>query len=148
MAVEELFALVFTVGMFAGVFIVFLGLRQRSLQLEMHHRERMAMIEKGMVPLSDPEALHVRRVANPGASSRSMSVGIIIVGLGLALATIISLAAESPEVGLGVGGAIAILGAAFIVRSMVVRPDVRPAPASRPAAPVVSLPGDDRIDPA
>ena len=35
--------------------------------------------------------------------------------------TIISVAGESPESGIGIGGAIAILGGAFIVRSMVVR---------------------------
>ena len=46
-----------------------------------------------------------------------------MVGLGLAMMTIISIAGESPESGIGVGGAIAILGAAFIVRSMVVRPE-------------------------
>ena len=51
---EELFAIVFVLGMFAGVFIIFLGLRQRSQQLEMHHRERMAMIERGQIPLADP----------------------------------------------------------------------------------------------
>ena len=124
---EELFSLVFILGMFAGVFIIFLGLRQRSQQLEMHHRERMAMIERGQIPLSDPEVLHVRRVPNVGPSSRSLSVGIIVVGLGLALATIISVAGESPEVGIGIGGAIAILGGAFIVRSIIVRPDVTPS---------------------
>ena len=37
--------------------------------------------------------------------------------------TIISIASESPEVGIGVGGAIAIIGGAFIVRSLVVRPE-------------------------
>ena len=123
---DELFAMVFILGMFAGVFIIFLGLRQRSQQLEMHHRERMAMIERGQIPLADPEVLHVRRIPNVGPSSRSLSVGIIVVGLGLALATIISIAGESPEVGIGIGGAIAILGAAFIVRSIIVRPDVTP----------------------
>jgi hypothetical protein len=106
------------------VFVIFLGLRQRSQQLEMQHRERMAMIERGQIPLTDPEVLHVRRIPNVGPSSRSLSVGIIVVGLGLALATIISIAGESPEVGIGVGGAIAILGGAFIVRSILVRPDV------------------------
>ena len=126
MPAEELFSIVFILGMFAGVFIIFLGLRQRSQQLEMHHRERMAMIERGQIPLSDPEVLHVRRIPNVGPSSRSLSVGIIVVGLGLALATIISIAGESPEVGIGVGGAIAILGGAFIVRSIVVQPDVTP----------------------
>lgn len=137
---EELFAMVFVVGMFAGVFIVFLGLRQRSQQLEMHHRERMAMIEKGMIPLNDPEALHVRRITPGGASSRSLSVGIIIVGLGLALMTIISIAGDSPEAGVGVGGAIAIVGGAFIVRSLVVRPEIPIEPSARP--PVQRLPGD------
>jgi hypothetical protein len=121
MQVEELFALIFTLGMFAGVFIIYLGLRQRSQQLEMHHRERMAMIEKGQIPLADPEALHVRRVPSAARSSRSLSIGIVIVGLGLGLMTIISIAGESPEVGVGVGGAIAILGASFIVHSVVVR---------------------------
>jgi len=138
---EEVFALVFIVGMFCGVLIIFMGLRQRGHQLEMHHRERMAMIEKGQIPLSDPELLHVRRVQVSGGSSLSMSIGIVVVGLGLALMTIISIAGESPEVGIGVGGAIAILGGAFIVRSMLVRPE----PTSSGRSPVVPLPGD-RID--
>ena len=69
----------------------------------------------------------MRRIANVGPSSRSLSVGIIVVGLGLALMTIISIAGESPEAGIGVGGAIAILGGAFIVRSIIVRPDVTPS---------------------
>lgn len=140
MEFQELFAMVFIIGMFAGVFIIFLGLRQRSLQLEMHHRERMAMIEKGQIPLADPEgAMHVRRGA-AGPMSRSLSIGIIVVGLGLALMTIISIAGESPESGIGVGGAIAILGGAFIVRSMVVRQE--PPPQSGPKPPVTTLPGD------
>jgi hypothetical protein len=126
MQTEELFAVVFIFGLFAGVFIIFLGLKQRSQQLEMNHRERMAMIERGQIPLADPETLHVRRIANSGPSSRYLSLGIIVVGLGLALATIISVAGESPEVGIGVGGAIAILGGAFIVRSIIVRPDLQP----------------------
>jgi hypothetical protein len=137
---EELFSVVFIFGMFAGVFIIFMGLRQRSQHLEMQHRERMAMIERGQIPLTDPEVLHVRRVPNVGPSSRSLSVGIIVVGLGLALATIIGIAGESPEIGIGVGGAIAILGGAFIVRSVIVRPDVPPSAPVRPP----SLP-DERL---
>ena len=120
---EELFAMTFILGMFAGVFIIYLGLKQRSQQLEMHHKERMAMIERGQIPLVDPGAqLHLHRRSAMVPASRSLSVGIIIVGLGLALMTIISIAAETPAVGVGLGGAIAILGAAFIVRSLVVRP--------------------------
>ena len=58
--------------------------------------------------------------ASAARSSRSLSLGIIVVGLGLAIMTIISIAGDSAEVGIGVGGAIAILGGAFIVRSLVV----------------------------
>lgn len=118
---EELFALVFTIGMFAGVFIIYLGLRQRSQQLEMHHRERMAMIERGQIPLSESSrvAPSGRRLDASAATSRSLSVGIIVVGFGLALMTIISIAGDAPEVGVGIGGAIAILGGAFIVRSLI-----------------------------
>ena len=118
---EELFAMVFVTGMFLGVFIIFLGLRQRSQQLEMRHRERMAMIERGQIPLSEPAGGPPIRRTAPAGSSRSLSVGIITVGLGLALMTIISIAGESPEVGVGVGGAVAVLGSAFIVRSLVAR---------------------------
>jgi hypothetical protein len=136
MHVEELFAMVFVVGMFAGVFIIYLGLRQRSAQLEMQHRERMAMIERGQVPLSDMHESHRRPRATTG--SRSMSVGIIVVGLGFAMMTLISIAGDNPEVGIGVGGAVAILGAAFIVRTLL-SPS---APAIAPPPP--PLPPDER----
>jgi small-conductance mechanosensitive channel len=131
----ELFAAVFCLGMFCGVFIIFMGLRQRSQQLEMHHRERMAMIERGQIPLEQPSLhYHDKRPAAGSAarSSRSMSIGIIIVGLGLALMIIIGIAADSPEVGVGVGGAIAIIGAAFIALSLVARPQVPPPSDDRP----------------
>jgi hypothetical protein len=125
----ELFAMVFVVGMFCGVFIIFMGLRQRSQQMEMHHRERMAMIERGQIPLDEPTLhYHDKRPSPSGTAraSRSMSIGIIIVGIGLALMIIIGIAAESPEVGIGVGGAIAILGGAFIALSLVARPQPPP----------------------
>jgi hypothetical protein len=140
----ELFAAVFVLGMFSGVFIIFMGLKQRSQQLEMLHRERMAMIERGQIPLSDPDHHDRRVVINTGAapSSRSLSMGIIVVGLGLALMTIISVAGESPEVGIGVGGAIAIIGGAFIVRSMLVRPE---GTVTRSTAMTPPRPPDDRI---
>ena len=133
--------------MFLGVFIVYMGLKQRSQQLEMQHRERMAMIERGQIPLSDSQSgFHDRRPMVSGAtrSSRSLSVGIMVVGLGLALMTIISIASESPEVGIGVGGAIAILGGAFIALSLVVRPQ-SPPPARTATTVIPPPPPDDRI---
>ena len=112
---NELLAIFYVFGMFAGMFVVFLAMKQRSESLERQHRERMAMIERGHIPEAPaPE----RR----GPPTLAMSLGIIIVGLGLALMTIIGVAAGETEVGVGVGGAIVIVGAAFIVRSLIVRP--------------------------
>jgi len=125
-----LFGMMFTAGMFCGVFLIFLAMRQRSELLERQHRERMAMIERGQIPLPDQIA---RR--GSGASSRSLSLGIIVVGLGLALMMIISVAAETPTVGIGIGGAIVILGVSFIVRSFVVRPEAQISSLQPPAPP-------------
>ena len=146
MQIEEMFALVFIFGMFGGVFIVFLGLRQRSQHLEMQHRERMAMIERGQIPLNEPHGSSHRSFSSGDASSsRSLSIGIIVIGMGLALMVIISIAGGNPEAGIGVGGAIAILGGAFIARSMLVRPDAQiPPPTSRSSFPPPPPP-DDRI---
>ena len=144
MQYEEIFAFVFLMGMFGGVFIIYLGLKQRSQQLEMQHRERMTMIEKGMIPLNDPEAMHVRRIVNTGPSSRSLSIGIMIVGLGLAMMTIISIAGGNPEAGIGVGGAIAIVGGAFIARSVLVRSDL-PEPRQEHRSPAPPLPPPDNL---
>ena len=125
-----LIAICFIATMFAGVFLIFLAMRQRSETLERQHRERMAMIERGHIPLSETP----NRATGQG-SSRSLSLGIIVVGLGLALMTIIGVAADTPSVGIGIGGAIVIVGAAFIVRSLVVRPETRSqsSPPSPPA---------------
>lgn len=116
MATEELFAVVFVSSMFAGVLVLFMAMRQRSQRLEMLHRERMAMIERGQPP---PAGLNVITV--PATASRSLSLGIVVVALGLALMTVIGIAAEAPGTGIGIGGAIAIVGAGFIVNSMVAR---------------------------
>lgn len=121
MDAQELFALVFVVGMFAGVIVILMAMRQRSHQLEMLHRERMAMIERGQNPLQAESDAPASRRGGSVAASRSLSLGIVVVGLGLSLMTIISIAGGSPETGVGVGGAIAIVGAAFIVNSQVTR---------------------------
>ena len=118
---QELFAFVFIAGMIAGVLVILMAMRQRSAQLEMLHRERMAMIERGQNPVQAPaDPVHWGR-GGPPPSSRSLSLGIVVVALGLGLMTIISIAAGSPETGVGVGGAIAIVGVGFIVNSQVSR---------------------------
>ena len=130
----EMFAGIFVVGMLAGVFVIFMAMRQRQLQLEMQHRERMAMIERGQVPTDPPHPAHrlIGGVARSSAvGSRSMSVGIVVIAFGLGLMTIIGIAAGAPDIAVGIGGAIVILGVAFIANSLVSRntvPDAPPPP--------------------
>ena len=129
---DALIAVFFIGSMLSGVLVIFMALKQRSESLDRAHRERMAMIERGLVPPATPD----RR----GPPTMAMSFGIIVVGLGLGLMTLISIAADSPEIGVGVGGSIVIVGAAFIVRSLVVR---HPEPSNRelpppPAPPRIS----------
>jgi hypothetical protein len=138
MGPEELIATVFVMGMFAGVFVIFLAMKQRSDLLQMHHRERMAMIERGQVPAVESSAPR-----SAVAQSRALSMGIIVIGLGLALMTVVSIAGGSPEAGVGVGGAIAIVGAAFVVRSQLVRPPSPADDSSRSLPP--AIPPSDRI---
>jgi hypothetical protein len=126
MQAEELFALVFVVVVFSGVFIVFLGLRQRSHQLEMRHKERLAMIERGLLPteverrLSGGSPVPLRTVA--AAPRRSLTFGIVLIALGFGLMTMIGIAAEAPQVAIGLGGAIVIIGIAFVVINYATRP--------------------------
>lgn len=141
MEAQELFAGAFVLVVFSGVFIVYMGLRQRSQQLEMQHRERMAMIERGLTPVAEaavgPEIR--RRLGRGGSGSRSMSLGIVVVAVGLGLMSIVGIAAGAAEVGVGIGGAIVLVGVAFIVRSIVVRGDLPQGPGGT---------GTDRPDPS
>ena len=139
---QELFVVVFVAGMFAGVLVILMAMRQRSQQLEMLHRERMAMIERGQNPAPAVDQSDWRR-SSPTPGARSLSLGIVVVALGLALMTIVSIAGGAPEAGVGIGGAIAIVGIGFIVNSQVSRH--MPPSSTLPPAGTPPLPPSDRL---
>ena len=105
-----------------GVFtIVGLGLTRSTKLREARMRERLAMIEKGLVPPPelDPEGFE-RDLAGTQmlARRRFMGAGIILLSIGLAVGVIIGIAADAPRVAMGVGGGIAILGAGLIANAV------------------------------
>lgn len=116
---ELLAVLLSLTTLLGGVVIILAGLRYRAHVKELRHKERLAMIEKGIVP---PPAIEPHEVYSRGLKQRSLSFGIIVVGLGLALMLLIGVAGGAADTGVGVGGAVAILGAAFIVRSLFAAP--------------------------
>ena len=96
-------------------------IENRTKVLEMAHRERLALIERGIMPAGDldthQQAVRAQRTAR---SNKRLSAGVFIVGLGLGLATLIAFASREPEVAIGVGGAIAVVGASLIVTALLV----------------------------
>src|SRR5688572_5293127 len=103
---------IFIVG---GVVVIVLAMSQRARRLEMQHRERLAMIERGMMPSpeSDPARFEAS-LGRPGLS-RYTTLGVAVVGIGVGLMLLIGVAGGAASAGVGIGGAIAVLGLAFIV---------------------------------
>jgi hypothetical protein len=64
------------------------------------------------------------RTSDKGARTRS--AGVMMIGLGLALMILITFTGGSPRVGMGIGGAFAMLGAAFVVNAALSERDLRP----------------------
>ena len=111
-------------GILSGVAVIWMAMQSRRQIREMEHKERLAMIERGLVPPPevDPAAFErrfsgSRAVASPGAD-RARSGGVILIAFGLALMFMLSFAAGAPGIGVGIGGAFALLGAGFFVNSL------------------------------
>ena len=116
-----------------GVVLIMVALRYRLQVRELRHKERLAMIDKGMVP--PPE---VELNAGYGLKQRSLSFGIVVIGMGVALIFVIGIAGGALGTGIGIGGAVAVLGVAFIIRSIYAPPPARswpPAPGRPPEGP-------------
>lgn len=132
---EILVALVSLATLIGGVVVIIAGLHYRTRMRELRHQERLAMIEKGLLP---PPEFEPAPVAS-APMQRSRSLGIIVVGLGFALMFLIGIAGGALDSGIGVGGAVVILGAAFIVRSIYGISPPR-MPRSEPPAPLAPPP--------
>ncbi|MDP1569821.1 MAG: hypothetical protein Q8L86_07440 [Vicinamibacterales bacterium] len=122
---EDALYLVPALTMLGGIAIVMLAMHQQTRRREMAHRERMALIERGLAPSpeQDPQGFAALTGTNEPVRphSRSLSAGIVIIGMGLGMMLLIGVAGETPSVGIGVGGAIVVLGCAFVVNALIAR---------------------------
>jgi hypothetical protein len=98
---------------------------------ELEIRERIAMVERGLVPPPevDPRGFdramdqHEKRydrqyrryASRPLRHRRS---GVTVMGVGMGLLVLIAFAGGEPNVAIGVGGAIMVLGLAFFINGM------------------------------
>jgi hypothetical protein len=97
----------------------------RSRIRELEIRERIAMIERGLVPAPEVDPRGFERamarhdtVMVRKAPGRSRSAGIVFMGMGAALMFLIGFAGGEPGAAIGVGGAIIIIGLAFLVNGL------------------------------
>ena len=116
-----LIPIVGTICTFAFVIVLTLS-RARVRELEV--RERIAMIERGLVPPPevDPRGFdramsryERHRYRSPGRHRRA---GVVLIGIGLGLVMLIGVAGGAMSEGIGVGGFFVIMGLAFFVNSL------------------------------
>jgi hypothetical protein len=109
---------------------------------ELEVRERIAMIERGLVPPPEKDPVAFDRAMDHyedrreygRAPGRYRSLGITLIGIGFGLMLMIGVAGDSPESGIGVGGFLVLIGLAFVVNGWVSRYDP-PRYVSRPPLP-------------
>ena len=144
---EEVTVFLMTLLILAGVAVLWMAMQSRRRIREMEHRERLAMIERGLIPPPELDpGLFERRTGmtsgpEPQAAARSRSIGVMMIGIGLGLIIMITFAGGAPSMGVGVGGAFAVLGAAFYINAMLSRrQDVYEAPPATKRATSVDHP--------
>lgn len=125
----------------SAVALIAIVLRGRQRLRELTIKERIAMIERGLVPAPEVDpgsfdralllAYAIQRASNP-KSTRYRTMGVMLMGLGAALFLLLAFAAGVPDVALGVAGGVFVLGIAAYVNGSLVARDP-PAPSATAA---------------
>ena len=116
------------VAICGGLILAGLSLHRRMRLRELAYRERMAMIERGLVPPPETDPLRfekMMRVGDPAVServrsraTRRRSAGVLLIGVGLGLMMIIYFAGRAPGAAIGVGGSTIAIGLAMVVNAL------------------------------
>jgi Flp pilus assembly protein TadB len=127
---EDAIVLVFALVIMAGVALMISAMFNRRRYREMEHRERLAMIERGLIPSPErnpaafESAAGLRPFTESAAGARYRTAGVLLIGIGLGLMMLLTFAVHDLGVGLGVGGAWAVLGGASLLNySLISRRD-------------------------
>ena len=126
-----------TLCTFAFLIVLTLS-RSRTRELEI--RERIAMIERGLVPPPEVDPRGFDRAMDRydryryRAPGRHRRAGITLMGVGFGLVMLIGVAGGSMSEGIGVGGFLVIIGFAFFINSLFEPPrDEYPHATQRPS---------------
>jgi hypothetical protein len=129
-------------GIGVGIAAILSSARVREARI----RERIAMIEKGLVPPPEVDpagfdrAMHRHERSGYGGPKRAQRrAGVVVMGVGFGLMFLISMAGGAVSEGIGVGGFLVILGLAFLINSLLepqrdLHTQVPPGPPIPPAS--------------
>ena len=142
---EQVILIVLSLMILAGVAVLWLAMSNRRALREMEHRERIAMIQAGMVPAPEADPLAFEAQLEPSSSSLSRkdrwrTAGTLTIGLGLAMMVLLTFTGEM-DTGVAVGGAFAVLGASFLLNGTLLSPPP-PRPMVRRTSTGTSTPPD------
>jgi hypothetical protein len=124
-----------------GIMVAIVSTIAKGRVRELEIRERIAMIERGMVPPpeSDPAGFErslrsVEGIQYRHSGPRFRNAGIVVMSIGFGLMTLISFTSGLVNVGIGVGGFLVILGLGFFLVSLLGPPPPPnyPGPDRRP----------------
>ena len=111
----------------AFVYVIVKTLAQSRVR-ELEIRERIAMIERGLVPAPevDPRGfdhamnrLDRREYIRYAGGGRHRRAGVTMIGVGFGLMMLIAFASGEESVAIGVGGFLVVIGLAFFVNSFI-----------------------------
>ena len=127
-AMQILAAMLMLVLMLTGAGLAWLAVHGRQKIRELAYQERIALIEKGLVPSpeSDPagfDALLAPR--GPGVKAiRYRTAGIILTGFGIAFTVLLFFVVPTIRgIALGVGGSVTILGLTVLGNALLLAAD-------------------------
>jgi hypothetical protein len=129
------------VAIIGGITVAIVSTIAKGRVREMEIRERIAMIERGMVPPPEADPAGFERSLRSVESAqyrhsghRHRTAGIVVMSVGFGLMLLIAFTSGEVNVGIGVGGFLVILGLGFFFVSLLGAPPPLPS----------NLPGRDR----
>jgi hypothetical protein len=124
---DSFVAFVFAIVLLGGLGLIAYTLGGRQRLRELAIKERIALIEKGLVPSPEVDPARFETLVRPRPlnirAARYRSAGVMIMGLGCAIMVLLTFAASVPEIGLGVGGGLTVLGLAVFINGSLINDD-------------------------
>ena len=125
--------LVMLTSIAGAVALIVTSMNNRRRLREMQHRERLAMIERGLLPSPerDPARFETESGLAPARKTsrgdKYRTAGVAMLGLGFGLMFLVTFAGGGPELGVGIGGAWVMLGAASLLNYFLIVREARHA---------------------